>query len=348
VFLYGFALTGFLLVSGFLAVKYHLTDSAGKIDFNDRYFQQAAKLTGSAKSDSVALGNLSCRLSALAPYLPRVVSGLWEQYAETGDGGLLAKQLSAQEIYVAGNQVYQSNLKNCQDQAKNDQAKLFGLLSGSPVQDGWVASEEWSALKEAIVKDKAVIDQVSSETGVLARLIVSMIVGEQLRLFNDNREVFKQVFQPLKILGNEVQFSLGVAGIKQETAIKIENNLHDTTSPYYLGQEWESKLAFKTGDIGEERFERLTDEKNHYYSYLYTALFLKQVMKQWASTDNDISGRPEILATLFNLGFSKSVPKIDPQVGGSEIILNGAHYTFGSLAHQFYYSAELGKEFPIK
>jgi len=47
------------------------------------------------------------------------------------------------------------------------------------------------------------------------------------------------------------------------------------------------------------------------------------------------------LATLFNLGFAKSVPKAEPQVGGAEIEVGGQKYSFGGLAFQFYYSGEL-------
>ncbi|MGM3099375.1 hypothetical protein, partial [Bacillus cereus group sp. BC327] len=63
----------------------------------------------------------------------------------------------------------------------------------------------------------------------------SVVVPEQTRFFTSNREVFKRYFEPLKILGSLSQFSLGVSGIKEETAIQIENQALDSTSPFYPG-----------------------------------------------------------------------------------------------------------------
>jgi len=177
-------------------------------------------------------------------------------------------------------------------------------------------------------------------------LIVAQIVCEQMRLYTSQREVFKQIFAPLKILGSQSQFSWGIMGIKQETAIAIEQHLKDPASPYYLGKEYEHMLDFKTTDVDAERFERITDQHDHTYAYLYTALYLKQIMTQWQKAGHDISNRPEILSTLYNIGFAHSQPKADPGVGGAEIDINGHMYSFGSLAYHFYYSQELINVFP--
>jgi hypothetical protein len=210
----------------------------------------------------------------------------------------------------------------------------------------WNKGEEWEALSTALTKDEATIYQASRETGVPARLIVAMIVPEQLRLFHSEREVFKQIFGPLKILGNQTQFSWGVAGLKQETAKQIEENLKATSSPYYLGVGYEKMLDFKTNNPDEERFNRIADEHDHYYSYLYTALYLKQVMTQWEKSNFPIANKPEILGTLFNIGFAHSEPKANPQVGGSQIDIGSKTYSFGGLAYEFYYSPELIETFP--
>jgi len=347
--LFGFAFVGLFLTAGFFAVKFHLTDASGRIDLNDRYFAQSASAIRSVGQTSVnpsLLATNLCRAQALRKIFPENGSKILATYELTRSDVVLAKMLASAELYAGANSNYQTERKKC-----DDENSASSVLSNSQTDAnlyGWISTPEWQTMKAALSKDIDVINQVSAQIGVPARLIVAQIVGEQLRLFHDNREVFKQFFQPLKILGNEVQFSLGVAGIKEETAKQIERNLTDKSSAYYLGPDYEKMLAFKTADPNQERFARLTDEHDRTYSYLYTALFLKQVETQWQKAGFDISDRPEILATIFNVGFIKSVPKADPQVGGSDITINGRVYTFGSLAYEFYYSGEMGDEFPVK
>lgn len=134
--------------------------------------------------------------------------------------------------------------------------------------------------------------------------------------------------------------------IKEAMAIKVEQNLKDKNSAFYLGPEYENILDFKTTNHEKERYDRLADEKNHYYSYLYGGLIIKQISNQWQRAGFNISSRPEILATIFNIGLQNSNPKSEPLVGGSKIEINGNEYVFGSLAYEFYYSGDLEGEFP--
>jgi len=210
----------------------------------------------------------------------------------------------------------------------------------------WDKDAEWQALVGGIEKDALLIDQVSKQTGVPTRLIVSQLVVEQLRLFHSEREVFKRYFGPLKILGNQTMFSWGVLGFKEDTARQVEGNLKDKTSDFYLGSRYENILDFKTADIDSERFDRLTNEKDHYYSYLYGALYIKQIITQWQKAGFNIANQPAIIATLFNIGFANSQPKSNPQIGGSEIDIGDTKISFGELASQFYYSDELIEYFP--
>jgi hypothetical protein len=105
-------------------------------------------------------------------------------------------------------------------------------------------------------------------------------------------------------------------------------------------------FATSTENIDSERFNRVTDEHNHYYTYLYAAILLKQIEKQWLNAGFDISNKPEILATLYNIGFANSKPNAYPQAGGAEIEIAGTKYSFGQLAYEFYYSNELLDIFP--
>jgi len=209
----------------------------------------------------------------------------------------------------------------------------------------WVQGQEWSVLKEAILKDKSDIFAAADKVGINPRMIVAVLMVEQLRLFHSDRELFKEIFAPLKILGNQSQFSWGVMGIKQDTARQIEDNLKDPASPWYLGPEYEHALDFATSsapDQDTQRFERLTDDKSRYFSYLYAALMMKEIETQWQKAGVPIDDRPDIIATLFNIGFQNSHPHQDPKPGGAEIDIGTTTYSFGGLAGSFYRSNEMG------
>jgi len=92
---------------------------------------------------------------------------------------------------------------------------------------------------------------------------------------------------------------------------------------------------------------RITNTKDPYYTYLYVGLYMKEVETQWKNAGYDLSNRPDVLATLYNLGFYYSVPKPDPQAGGAIINIGGVDYTFGDIGYEFYYSGELSDIFPL-
>lgn len=212
----------------------------------------------------------------------------------------------------------------------------------------WNQDPEWQTLTEAISKDALLIKQISTLTGISPRLLVTPLVVEQLRLFHSEREVYKELFSPLKILGTQTQFSWGVLGFKEKTAQQVEKNLTDKNSSYYLGPRYEHLLDFTTSDINSERFDRLTNYKDRYWAYLYGALYLKELMTGWQKSGYDIASRPEIVATLFNIGFENSKPNPNPQIGGAEIDIGDQKISFGRLAYEFYYSSELTDQFPIE
>ena len=170
-----------------------------------------------------------------------------------------------------------------------------------------------------------------------------------MRFFTSNREVFKRYFEPLKILGSLSQFSLGVSGIKQETAEKIEQYANDPSSPFYPGEGMGGLIRYEDGaDRDAELFARLTDAKDHYYSLLYTALYIREIEEQWKRAGFDISENPEAVATLFNIGFQASNPNANPRAAGATIETGGRSYSYGALGGLFYESDELAGDFPKK
>lgn len=211
----------------------------------------------------------------------------------------------------------------------------------------WTQTPQWAAIKGGLIKDKDIIARVSEETGVSGRMLAAVVVPEQTRFFTAEREVFKSYFEPLKILGSLTQFSLGVSGIKEETAKMIELYAASTTSPFFPGEGMSELIAYPpTVDHDSELYARLTNSKDHYYSYLYTALYIKEVEAQWQKAGFEISRNPNVVVTLFNLGFNKSQPNINPSAGGAPITSGGTVYTYGELGTDFYNSDELIDIFP--
>lgn len=343
-----FGLIGLVLTMGFLAVKFHLTDDPGVVDLNDRYFQEIKDKYGqSDEGDSLKVNiseaKLLYNLSVLSRYYPANAFYIQNAYYKSHNLREAQRMFEAVNLHMQQNAEYHAELDKFQESADPSRLKT---QTRSVFE--WMNINEWQDFKLAVVKDKHLIDSAAQVTGVEPRLIVAVLVGEQIRLFNSNREAYKKWIGPLKILSVETTFSLGVTGIKVPTAQTIERNLKDSTSVFYLGKQYEHLLDFKTNNIAQERFNRLTSYKNHYYSYLYAALNVKQIMVQWERAGYPIKDRPEILATLFNIGYEVSVPKQNPVVGGSGINIKGKRYSFGAVAYEFYYSGELYELFPFK
>jgi hypothetical protein len=343
-----FALIGLFLTTAFLAVKLHVTDDPGAVDYNDRYFQELKDKYGqSSTNDSSTVNTREAsffhNVLVLNKYYPENSLYILNAYLKSRNLAEAERMVGAVNLHMQDNKGYNSEIhefemKNAKDGSKRNSGSVFE----------WMNISEWGDFKLAVAKDKPLIDSVANLTDVEPRLIVAVLVGEQIRLFNSDREAYKKWIGPLKILSVESTFSLGVTGIKIPTAQTIERNLKDRQSVFYLGEKYEHLLDFQSGNIEDERFKRLTSYKNHFYSYLYAALNIKQMKVQWERAGFPISDRPEILATLYNVGFEVSVPKENPVVGGSTVMIHQKPYSFGAIAFEYYYSGELFDLFPFK
>ena len=353
--LYSFAIYGFFLVGTYLAMKFKLTNDAGSVDVNNRYYQQIHdKYNQSFKIDSSNVAyyrnEILSRIHLLNEYFPKNANDIMDAWTNSKDDKLALQMLAAIDLKMKDNKGYQKEIQEIIEKKKTS-AKASNLS----VFD-WTNIMEWKYFKEAVAKDKRYIDSAAKVAGVEARYIVACLVGEQVRLFNSRRERFKNFVAPLKSLALETNHSYGVTGIKENTAKNIEFYLVDSTSKYYLGKKYKHALDYdstvnysnKDNDTNSVRIQRLVQYKNHYYSYLYAAFFIKQIRMQWQRAGFPIDDRPEIFASLFNLGFVKSVPKKNPSVGGSNFKIRDQEYTFGSVAYEFYYSGEMSDMFPFE
>ena len=356
IFLYGFACYGFILTATYFAITFRWTNEAGKLDENNRYFQgMHDKYNQGFKVDSASMvqhrKEAMSRIHVLEEFHPLNAQYILTVLLKNKNEELALRMLDAVDLRLMKNKKYKLAVKKMRAEMRHKKYKMNGLSVFE-----WMNIEEWKAFKIAVAKDKYYIDSAANVSGVEPRLIVSCLVGEQIRLFNSKRESYKRYIGPLKVLVLENRLSYGVTGIKESTAMKIEHYLKDSTSDYYLGKKYENLLDYDpsnsyTNNINDTmslRVRRLVQFKNHYYSYLYTALFLKQIKMQWERAGYPLDKRPEILASLFNLGYQKSKPKKNPGVGGSNYKIHDTEYTFGSVAFEFYYSGELSEIFPYK
>lgn len=347
-----------LLFVGFYAVRLHVTDVAGVVDPNsDAYNTLARSLlnipldqlhlpSADTRDDGlkkIALAQDRCQLLVVRQTYPKNADRI--AAAQTAGAGhdVVAKMLFAVRLRLADKTTLQA-LDDCL--STPDVAPSAQLTAHQDNIFPWANREEWGVAQTGFSKDKPTIDRAASVIGIESRTIVAAGFVEQMRLYFTQREVYEKFFRPLKVLGTATQFAWGVMAIKEATAIDVERHLRDPNSAYYLGSEKADLLEFSTENHDTERFSRLTDEKNHYYSYLYGGLELAQFIHQWNGSGFDILHRPEILATLYNIGFSRSKPNQNPQVGGSTLTIADTQYTFGALAFEFYYSGEMLDVFP--
>ncbi len=380
VIVYGFAVVGFVLTAGFFAVKLNLTTVVAVVDKNNDKYQEASlkfsqiddyqlatstvvststlaiddleKQIAELNSTSQQLSGLKlrklrnlCKISVIGEVAPVNAKNILEVYKKNASEWLFNQMVLAVSLRLENNADWQSRLNDCDTAesislSESEIIKKYESATGQNIFP-WSNTESWSVVERAVLKDEPVIKKVAAELKVDPRTIVSILIVEQLRLYNTQREYFEKFFKPLEILANANKMAWGVMAIKEVTAIDVEANLKNSKSAFYIGPEFESLLDFKTSDVARERYDRLTNSRDHYYSYLYGGLLIKELIAQWNKSGYNIARRPELISTLFNIGFTRSQPKDNPQVGGSIININGTDYTFGSLSHEFYYSGLL-------
>ena len=341
----------FLILTA-LAVKFKWTNDAGDVDVNNRYYEDIASQYGNeSKKDSNTIAKdeyiMFQRLGVLSRFYPHNAKVISEAYQHDKNVYTALRMLDAINILMHDNKEYIRAMKEINGKAK--------FVSGSVY--AWSNYTVWKQFCNTIIKDKRAIDSVSRLTGVESRIIVMCVVGEQLRMFNSGREKFKQYVYPYSRLILPSNRGYGVSGILEHTALRIESTLFRENDPFYPGEYFQQTINVSDSfpevindSISAHRhktIQRLIKGGNHYYSYLYTAYLMRQFQAHWERNGFDLSNRPEILGTLFNLGYQKSKPKKNPEVGGSTFKIGEKDYTFGGLCFEFYYSGEMQDAFPI-
>lgn len=339
--LYIFAIIGFIFVGVYFAMQKGLLNVKGSISERNSYFN----FKKSQANQVISMNDIviACQINVLGKYAPITAINIFRTLSKGTDEELIKAMIKTSSRRFENDISFVKSIDNC---SRESDATVSLPMSAYY----WADTDEWNLMKEVFIRDQDIIKKAASDAKISPRLILSGVIGEQFRFFSSRRESFKSYFEPLKILATLSNTSYGIAGLKPKTVGIIEANLKDPRSQFYLGPDMASLADYKNvtaEDLEAKRLDRIVDTKNPYYSYLYVGLFMKEISAQWSRAGFDISNRPEILATLYNLGFYYSIPKPDPQVGGTTISINNVDYTFGDLAYEFYYSGELADIFPL-
>ncbi|MBP5545878.1 MAG: hypothetical protein J6X59_01155 [Bacteroidales bacterium] len=221
-----FAMAGFGIVGAWAYFELGLTNDSGG---NDQFTNERSLTAGiDINTDSLTQEQIDAewalrygRLAALARYYPVNARLILNAAQKSNNPLVIDRMIKAAEIYMGENKEMDKLTR-----------KITDLLNNVPQQQSgnvipWMDGPEWPALKEAILRDSALIIEAGRLTGVEPRLIVGCLVGEQIRLFNSKREMFKKYLGPVKVLSVQSQFSYGVNGIKEFTAKAVEEHLKD-------------------------------------------------------------------------------------------------------------------------
>jgi len=340
----------FFMIITALAVKFKWTNTKGSVDVNNRYFSQMANqygngLKGSKQNFDNEENLLLQKIGLLARYKPVDAQKISNAYHKSKNLIVAQRMFDAAALLLKDNKSFTEELKELK--AQKDRKSVFEFSNYAV----------WKTFCAAVRKDKAAIDSAARIAGVEPRMIVMCLVGEQVRMFNASRERFKQYVYPFSSVILPRNRGYGVTSILEHTALRIEKQLVDKNSKFYPGDYFYKCL--NTTDVApglvvdsiaahqHATIQRLIMGGDHFYSYLYTAFLIRQYQAHWQREGFDLSYRPEIVGTLFNLGFEKSKPKKNPEVGGSSFVVGDKTYTFGGLCFEFYYSGEMMDDFPI-
>ena len=195
----------------------------------------------------------------------------------------------------------------------------------------WSRSPLWDSTALAVRRDLPVIESAARRMGVSPRLVALPAICEQLRRAESFREAYKRFFTSFVPLSN---VSVGVTGIKPESLDRLLPFCDSLDRPLI-------------DSVPVETIRRRLQEPDHAWSYLYAALYMKCILRQWREAGVDLSQRPEIVMTVYNLGVNRCPPRPDPLAGGAVFTIDGVEHSFGSFAREFYWSGLLYPQLPF-
>lgn len=186
--------------------------------------------------------------------------------------------------------------------------------------------------EDLLIKYRKEIVQAANQLGISSRIVASIIYAEHKLNVKLGESILDYVFAK-----SGYNSSMGIAQVKINTAIWIEEQTHNPESQFYLGGEIQNKV-FISRNRGEI-IDRLDDpEKNIFYASCYVAMIIKlwQPILEMIESGSSKAG---IIATIYSLGIFDSEEKI------REPHIDARMSNFGKTAQEFYNSFSLRNEF---
>ncbi len=227
-------------------------------------------------------------------------------------------------------------------------AKLMGFKE--PFQ-----KEAEKSVNEQLKKLAPSINKYSKELGVDPRIVGGVIYVEDFRSLTTPKGFIEGKLEGRWITRMLLEMkgaTIGVGQMSREEMWRIIKNFNDANSKFYMGKNFENYVTEKDFENSEKGIEYV---KNGIHGYVFTdpdvqvkfvASMIAQFQAQWKNEGYDISDKPEILGTLYNIGFKNSNPKKDPQSGGSMNFIFGKQMNFGDATkawHDSNLNPEIGK-----
>lgn len=241
------------------------------------------------------------RIESLLAHAPENAQLVWRVLSDSGDGPLVSAMLLVIDSTSAASVPVTGNV----------------FL--------WAHDPAWDSCALAVAADLPAIRAAAAKTGLPARLVALPAICEQLRRTESFREAYKRIFSRFVPAGN---LSMGVTGIKPETLRATSAWLPSADRPLI-------------DSVSDDSLASRLKSPDHAWAYLYAALCMKGILRRWAAAGIDLSRRPEIVMTVYNLGSNRCPPRPDPQAGGAVFRIGTREYSFGSFAWEFYWSGIL-------
>ena len=154
-----YAIIGFVLTTSFFAIKLHLFNDPGAVDYNDRYFQKNGekdytkleKDTNQTAIDKAAL--LYYKLKVLNEYYPQNAKLIHDSWMQHKDIVLTEKMFDAVNLRLQDNQAFQDKLKATPEllsqnvKSSNPNKSVFEWMNIVE----WVANHKRNLLSELII-----------------------------------------------------------------------------------------------------------------------------------------------------------------------------------------------------